>query len=329
MKKEKAKVFVHVGHGGNDPGAIGNGMRESDVVLDVALRLETMLKHQGIEVMLSRRTDVNVGNSAPRANAWGADMFLDLHCNAFYRNTANGYETFYPANKPQDKAFAACIHAEYLKGIPNIRDRGVKPDGQTQHSGGIRRLRDTLMPACLAEFAFITADATRFPNPGILRDHRGAIASVLLNGILRWMQQVHTTCNVVNCPEDETAYTLVAEGAHDGMMAQFRINGNDMSFPGIIRDNRTLVHVRGIFEHLGFSVDWDGNTRTVTIRNAAHTIQMTIGSDIFDVNGIIHRLDVPAQLVEGMTMIPIRLPLEAVGFTVDWLEDTRTVTVDG
>jgi len=86
------KVFIHPGHGGNDPGAVGNGMRESDINLDVSFRLEKMLVGAGFDVRLSRRSDINVGSAAVIAacNDWGADCYIDIHCNAFHLPSANG-----------------------------------------------------------------------------------------------------------------------------------------------------------------------------------------------------------------------------------------------
>jgi uncharacterized protein YkwD len=85
--------------------------------------------------------------------------------------------------------------------------------------------------------------------------------------------------------------------------------------------------VRGVFEMLGFEVDWDNDTSTAIITNANYTMLITIGSNVFTVNSIEHTLDVPAQNIGGRTMVPIRLPLESVGIEVDWDGATSTVLV--
>jgi hypothetical protein len=106
-----------------------------------------------------------------------------------------------------------------------------------------------------------------------------------------------------------------------------------VSFPGGVGPDtttgRTLVPVRGVFEHLGFTVDWEpgGLANTVEIHNATYTIRMTLDSATFYVNNAPAQLDIPATRIEGRTMIPIRLPLEAVGFNIDWDNDTRTVLI--
>jgi hypothetical protein len=136
-------------------------------------------------------------------------------------------------------------------------------------------------------------------------------------------------------PEPITTPTIqLPPRAGDGT-ANVTINGEVVSFPGgtgpVVQDARTLVPVRGVFEHLGFEVVWepDGAVNTVLIYNDTHSIRMVLGSDIFYVNGTAaaQRLDVPAQLVGARTMIPIRLPLEAVGLNIGWDDATRTVLI--
>jgi len=108
------------------------------------------------------------------------------------------------------------------------------------------------------------------------------------------------------------------------------VNGIAVDFAGqppTIVDGRTLVPVRGVFEHLGFDVDWNQDTLTATLQNAEHTVIITAGSAIFTANGNSHNLDVAAQIIGGRTMLPIRAVLESVGYAVDWDATTPTVIV--
>jgi len=109
------------------------------------------------------------------------------------------------------------------------------------------------------------------------------------------------------------------------------IDGAAVTFPDAspaIIDGRTLVPVRAVFEALGFAVQWNGETQTATISKDGDIIIITIGSAVFTTNGAAHALDVPAQIIGGSTMVPIRLPLESVGFAVDWVAATQTVTIE-
>jgi len=96
--------------------------------------------------------------------------------------------------------------------------------------------------------------------------------------------------------------------------------------PAVV-DGRTLVPVRSVFEHIGFDVDWEEETRTVTLIRENDEIIIAIDSDEFITNGRTHRLDVPAQVINDRTMLPIRAVLASVGYNVDWDEESSTVLV--
>lgn len=108
------------------------------------------------------------------------------------------------------------------------------------------------------------------------------------------------------------------------------VNGNAVTFdqPPIIVDGRTLVPIRAIFEALGASVDWNGDTQTVTSMRGDTTVSLTIGSDTMIKNGITYTLDVPAQIVNERTLVPARAIAEAFGCGVDWDGDTQTVIIN-
>ena len=108
------------------------------------------------------------------------------------------------------------------------------------------------------------------------------------------------------------------------------VNGNPVEFAGqrpVIVDGRTLVPVRGVFEAVGFEVSWDDATQTATMSNDNFNVRITIDSPTFITNGEAHNLDVPAQLIGGRVMVPIRLPLESVGHFVRWNTGTSNVAI--
>ncbi|MGH9220233.1 MAG: N-acetylmuramoyl-L-alanine amidase [Vicinamibacterales bacterium] len=107
-----SRIVIDPGHGGHDPGVLGKGLGEATLVLDVALRLERLLqKEPGVEVVLTRRTDVYVPleERTEIANRQNADMFLSIHANASRNADARGIETFYLsfASSPDAEAVAA------------------------------------------------------------------------------------------------------------------------------------------------------------------------------------------------------------------------------
>ena len=108
------------------------------------------------------------------------------------------------------------------------------------------------------------------------------------------------------------------------------VNGQRVIFdnqqPAIV-EGRTLVPVRGVFEVLGFEVGFDSSTQRVTLESENYVVILTIGSAVFTTNGISHNLDVPARIIGGSTMLPIRAVLESVGYDVDWNGEYRIVMI--
>lgn len=91
------RVAIDPGHGGHDPGAQGpSGLMEKDVTLAIAHKLAPILARQGIEVTLTRDDDryVTLEERTARANAFGADLFVSIHCNAAENKTRRGVETY-------------------------------------------------------------------------------------------------------------------------------------------------------------------------------------------------------------------------------------------
>jgi N-acetylmuramoyl-L-alanine amidase len=121
-----SKIVIDPGHGGHDPGALGAGVSEADVVLDVALRLEKLLKAAGVEVVLTRRTDeyVPLEERAAIAAREQADLFLSIHANASRNRDARGVETYFLnfATDPAAEAVAARENAATSRTINNLGD---------------------------------------------------------------------------------------------------------------------------------------------------------------------------------------------------------------
>jgi N-acetylmuramoyl-L-alanine amidase len=91
------RVAIDAGHGGNDPGAQGpSGVREKDVTLAIAHKVAPILSRQGIQVTLTRDDDryVTLEERTARANAFGADLFVSIHCNAAENKIRRGVETY-------------------------------------------------------------------------------------------------------------------------------------------------------------------------------------------------------------------------------------------
>ena len=121
------RVVIDPGHGGKDPGCVGkNGTLEKDVVLAVSRLLKTLLEKDGLEVILTRGSDIflPVENRTVIANQKQADLFISIHANATRNRKLSGVETFY-LNFSQDPsviATAARENATSTKNISKMKD---------------------------------------------------------------------------------------------------------------------------------------------------------------------------------------------------------------
>jgi N-acetylmuramoyl-L-alanine amidase len=217
-----SRIVIDAGHGGHDPGATAFGISESELVLDVALRLEKLLQqHQGFEPVLTRRTNdyVTLEERTDIANRESADLFLSIHANASANATAHGVETYFLnfALNPQAEAVAARENAassRTMNSLPGIikaitlnsklnesRDfagliqqsmvRGLRPANKQLKDLGVKQapfmvLIGAAMPSVLAEISFVTnrAEARLLKTSA----YRQKIAESLLAAILKYQQ---------------------------------------------------------------------------------------------------------------------------------------------
>lgn len=122
------RIVVDPGHGGHDPGAPGalKGVWEKDVVLQLGLRLEKMIRRTlGAEVIMTRRTDrfLSLEERTAIANTNNADLFVSIHCNASKNRSAYGIETYYLNLATDDDAIlvAARENATSRKNISDLQ----------------------------------------------------------------------------------------------------------------------------------------------------------------------------------------------------------------
>ena len=153
------KVCIDPGHGGSDPGACGNGLKEKDISLIVAKKVKDYLIAAGCEVVLTRETDTDVGYANDDAvtelqsrcdisNIFKADAFISVHCNSFGYPGPSGTETIYSDGSIRGENLANCIQTQLI-GLGDLINRGLKttPLYVTKHTDA---------PACLTELAFIS-----------------------------------------------------------------------------------------------------------------------------------------------------------------------------
>ena len=147
------RVYIGVGHGGNDNGAVANGFKEDDLNLAISLACEQRLKQYGIETKISRTTDkaVSIPTKVAESNAFKADVCVEIHNNA---GGGDGFEIFHHHLGGNSKKVAEQIEKSVKAIGQNSRGLKVKLNsaGTSDYFGMIR---DTDAPAVLVECAFI------------------------------------------------------------------------------------------------------------------------------------------------------------------------------
>ena len=137
--------FLTAGHGGKDPGAVANGLKEKDVNLVMMLECHRELKRHGLKGMLSREVDENdpVSEEVQEANMSNTKIAVSFHNNA---GGGDGAEFFHHKTSEDGKVLA-CLCEKYVKQIGQ-NSRGLK-------TKSLMFTRQTTMPAVLVEGAFL------------------------------------------------------------------------------------------------------------------------------------------------------------------------------
>lgn len=146
------KVFLGVGHGGADSGAVGNGLKEEDLNLAIAKECAITLQRHGITVLMSRTKDENdtLNDEIKECNKFKPDLAVDIHNNA---GGGDGVEAFYHFKGGVSKTLAENVLSEIVKLGQNSRGAKTKKNAFGKDYYGF--IRETSAPAIIVECAFI------------------------------------------------------------------------------------------------------------------------------------------------------------------------------
>lgn len=176
------KIFVNPGHcPGIDPGAVNeeNGLEEAAVVYEVGRLVAGYLEKAGCEVYLCQSDNLYFDGEGEcvvaSANAWPADVFISLHCNAFNGN-AKGTETCVYSLSGKSAKLGRCIQNQLVSSIDTV-DRGIK------ERPGLIVLKHTAMPAVLVEIVFIDNEE----DAEILINKKNEIARAIARGVTDYL----------------------------------------------------------------------------------------------------------------------------------------------
>lgn len=181
------KIFINPGHGGADCGAVGNGLKEADVVLRIGKRVENYLQAVDYDVKLFQYDGLQP--ICDDANAFKADLFVSIHCNAATGN-AKGTETYWSGFSETSHRLAEKIQNQLVGSLP-LTNRGVK-------SASFYVLRNTNMPAVLVETAFIdNADDAK-----LLREREDDFAKAIARGVTDFFASDKPLPDVIDTPKN-------------------------------------------------------------------------------------------------------------------------------
>ena len=169
----KFKVVIDAGHGGSDVGATRNGVYEKYITIDVAKRVEKMLKAQGYGVLMTRSDDsyVSLQDRVAFSEAYSPDIFVSIHVNSSTSETPNGIETHY--YHPESIPRAQTVHASLISSS-NAHDRGT-------FKSKFYVINHTTSPAILVEMGFLSNTAER--GQLVTNDRKQATAKAIVEGI--------------------------------------------------------------------------------------------------------------------------------------------------
>ena len=190
-------VIVDAGHGGDDGGAIGiDGTVEKDINLDIALKLEKILKFYGFNVIMTRTQDVmtcddgldslrkrkisDIHNRFELMRKNPDAIFISVHQNKFEDFSQHGTQVFYSGNDERSKELAEAIQTSVTLTLQRKNDRVVKKSGS-----GIYLLYHAKIPAVLVECGFISnSDEVKK-----LKDesYRMKLAILIADGLLKYL----------------------------------------------------------------------------------------------------------------------------------------------
>lgn len=194
-------VVLDAGHGGEDGGCEGNGLVEKDLNLDITLRVALLLREQGVNVVLTRDTDIllydinsdyegkkkyqDVRRRLEIAQSQENPLLISIHMNSFSQSKYSGLQVWYSKNNARSKILANLIQSGAKNELQPNNKRVIK-----EATSSIFLLHNATFPAVLIECGFLSnPDEARALGDAVYRQQ---LANVIFKSIMSYISQNNT-----------------------------------------------------------------------------------------------------------------------------------------
>ena len=262
-------VALDPGHGGSDPGACANGLKEKDLTLSIARYCQALLQRSGISVIMTRTTDTYVGLSdrVKIAADDGATVFVSIHINSAIATTAQGCEVWVPNNSSYNNDTHVAGNGLGEKIVAKLtalglKNRGVKTrdseNGSKYPNGSvadyytvINGARQRGIPGIIVEHAFITNahDAVMLASDAMLKkmgeaDAQGIIEAINA-GIIKGSGKLEKDSHGVKFRNPDGSLARKAWVKANGVWYYFGADGYALVGPQLIGGKRYYFNSAG------------------------------------------------------------------------------------
>lgn len=277
------RIFISAGHGGieqgiSDPGSKVGSTNEATEMILLRDLVVPELRSRGFEV-LSVPDDLSASQTIQWINARSrsGDVALEIHADSFSNPDVRGTTAFYIANNTERKKHAELLLLALVRRLPQLPNRGAKPDTATG-IGRIAFCRDTTLPSILMEVGFLSNPDDR----SLLQNRRRDMALGIADGLAAWSREVsgtqpgnstNPTYLPINIRINNQTYAeqgvLINSNAYIPIDLVDQLGINLANNPEVRRvQYGSVVYVKAIeLRDFHISVNWDNLSRTVILRS--------------------------------------------------------------
>jgi hypothetical protein len=277
------RIFISAGHGGVeqggvDQGSVINGTTEAQEMILLRDQVVPELRSRGFEV-LSVPDNLSLTQTILwiNARATAGDVALEIHADAFSNPDVRGATAFYIANNTERKNNAELLLVALIRRLPQLPNRGAKPDTATG-IGRISFCRDTTLPSLLMEVGFISNPDDRF----LLQNRRRDLALGIADGLAAWSRAISGNGSSNG---SDTSYAPIKINFNNRIYGEQGILVNNNAYIPIDLVDRMsinlttatnvrrvqyqgVVYVQAIaLRDYNVAVSWDNASRTVILRS--------------------------------------------------------------